>query len=775
MGVVNILRQIISVTFFPPLALLLVGVGIYANSLSGPFVFDDHPAILDNGDIREIWPLWRSPEVSERASINSRPLVRLSLAFNYAVGGLRVEGYHAANIAMHIGCALVFYALMLCGLGVDGRGARARVLAFAGALLWLVHPLNSQVVNYITQRSESQMALCYLAMLYSVHRRGLGGVVGWEIGAVLCCWLGMASKEVMVTAPVVALLYDRAYVAGSLVGALRARTRLYMGLVASWGLLALLLISAPHGTSVGFGQAVGPYQYLLNQCGVLVGYIGKFIWPDPLLLDYGRPQVLALGDVFWQAALVLALLGLSVWLAWRHPRAGFCALFFFLVLAPTSTIVPVVNEVGADRRVYLPLCGLCALLVGGGLRRVGERSYGLTGVLTLVAVVALAVITVARNRDHESAVALWRAEVAALPGNFRAHNNLGLALIGVGEAQAAVPHFQRALELDTEFVEAYNNLGLALDRIGLANGAVAHYRRALERSPEFASAHNNLGAALVKAGDLAGADWHFRKAVAIDSDFASAYNNLGLLRVAEGKVDEAQTDYLRALEADPDYGQAHVNLGLLLSDAGRLQQALFHFRRAVEVAPDLVEAHYNLGTALEDSGMRVEAALAYHSALALDTELIEAHIRLGVLAEAEGQLRKAIEHWRRAQAFDAEQAAVHFHLGRALDQVDSLVVSLRHYRRAVELAPEFVEAHYNLGTALLRVGRAAESLPHLRQVVSLSPQLPVGFNNLGIALLALGQSGEAVEQFRQALRLRPDYTEAEDNLEAALARIGTRP
>lgn len=769
----NILRQIISVTLFPPLALVLIGIGVYANSLAGSFIFDDYPAILQNGDIREIWPLWRNPEVSERPSINSRPLARLSLALNYAVGGVRVEGYHAVNIALHLGCALLFYALMLCGLSHGKVDARIRGLAFAGALLWLVHPLNSQVVNYITQRSESLMALCYLGMLYCLHRRGVGGAVEWAVGAVLCCWLGMASKEVMVSAPVVALLYDRAFVAGSLTGALRMRAKLYMGLAASWILLAAMMVSAPHGASVGFGQGIGSYQYLLNQCGVIAGYLGKFLWPDPLLVDYGRPQPLLLGDVVPEAVLVLALVGVSLWLAWRYPRPGLCALAFFVVLAPTSSVVPVVNEVGADRRVYLPLCGLCALLAGVGLQWIGKRSYQFAGVMVLVAAVALSARTIARNQTYGSTVSLWQAEIDALQGNYRAHNNLGLALVNAGEVQAAVPHFQRALELEPAFAaEAYNNLGMALAKLGLAEGAVSHYRQALEQLPEYASAHNNLGTALIEAGDLDGARWHFRQAVALDPDIATAYNNLGLLLADEGEMADAQTHYRRALEADPDYGQAHVNLGLLLAATGRLQEAVEHYRRAIEVEPDLVEAHYNLGAALAESGLESAAIRAYQAALAVDPNLHQAHYRLGVLTMAQGQSVAAIAHWRRSVELDPDQAEVHFHLGRALVRSGELEEGLLHYHRAVELAPDLVEAHYNLGTELLRLGRAADSLPHLRKVVALQPDLVEAHNNLGIALQLAGRLAEAVAEFRHALALRPDYAEARDNLAAARARIG---
>ena len=746
----NILRHIAPVAPVPALVLTLAGIGIYANSLQGPFVFDDYAAIVHNGDIRELWPLWRAPEASERPSINSRPLVRLSLALNYTLGGLETAGYHAVNIALHIGCALVFYAVL-------ARSSANSGLAFCGALLWLAHPLNTQVVNYITQRSESLMALCYLGTLYCAARRG----AGWSVGAVVCCGLGMVSKEVMVTAPVAVWLYDRAWGAGSLFGALRMRPYLYAGLVACWGIIVSLMASGPHGDSVGFARGVGPFQYLTNQCEVVVGYLGKFAWPDPLLLDYGRPQVLAAGAVWPQVTLLLLLVGGSVWLAWRRPQVGFCALFFFLVLAPTSSVVPVVGEVGADRRVYLPLCGLCALVAAA------DRWRG----WVLAGAGVLAMIAIGRNEVYRDPVVLWRADVAALPGNYRAHNNLGQALLEAGRIREAVPHFHRALEMEPGFAEAHNNLGLALAGLGHSDQASKHYRRALVENPGYASAHNNLGMVLVAAGDSSGALRHFRQAIAIDPDFATGYNNLGLLLAGEGDRQGAEAHYRRALSAHPDYGEAHVNWGLLLAEAGQWEQALEHYRRAVAVEPDLVEAHFNLGTALEETGRAIEAERAYRAALALDSMRYQVPYRLGQLVAAHGRVAEGLAQLRRALALDPEQAQVHFHIGRLLVRADSLAQGVAHYRRALEVAPKMVEGHYNLGTVLLRQGRAEEALPYLQAVAALQPQLASARNNLGIALQLVGRSDEALAEFRRAVELRPDYADARENIAAAMRAV----
>ena len=256
-----------------------------------------------------------------------------------------------------------------------------------------------------------------------------------------------------------------------------------------------------------------------------------------------------------QAVFLLLMLGGSVWLAWRRPQLGFCALFFFLVLAPTSSVVPMVDEVGADRRVYLPLCGLCALVALADRWRKW----------VLVAARVLAIIAIGRNEVYRDPIALWRADVAALPGNYRAHNNLGLALIGAGQMREAVPHFQRALKIEPGFAEAHNNLGLALARLGHAE-ASEHYRRALAANPAYASAHNNLGLILGALGRTREALAAFRKAIELDRLGPPSYLNLARELVRARDVAAAKEVLEDLLEIAPDHPRALALLRSLGSE-----------------------------------------------------------------------------------------------------------------------------------------------------------------------------------------------------------------
>ena len=560
-----------------PWLLVAAGILVYANSLEGPFIFDDLGAIVDNPDIRQVWPLWRDPGSTPRPSLNSRPIVRLSLALNYAAGGLEVRGYHAFNIAVHILAALVLFGIVQRTLrhpGISGHfEGMADNLALTCALLWLVHPLQTQSVDYILQRSESIMGLFYLLTLYAAIRvMEADRAHAWRTIAILAAALGMASKEAMVTAPVVVLIYDRVFWADSWTGIWRRRWGLYAGLAGTWAILAAQMSSGPHGDSVGFAAGVSAWDYALNQCAMIVGYLQKAFWPDPLVLDYGFVQPLTISAVWPHASLLVALLALTAAALWYRPMIAFPGVWFFAILGPTSSFVPIVNEVGAERRAYLSLAGLIALVVIGGYfalewvaqrwQLVGGKVRVGRGVLVLVLSVGLSYATMQRNQAFCSSLSIWQTVVEAAPHNPRGHTYLGLALDALGRSEEAIGHYRRALQLNPDFAEAHINLGIALGVRGQAEEAIQHFRQALRLRPDYAEVHSNFGNVLVNTGRLDEAIAHYRRALQLRPGYAEAHNNLGTALGMQGQVEEAIRHFQQALQLRPDYAEAHNNLGI---------------------------------------------------------------------------------------------------------------------------------------------------------------------------------------------------------------------
>ena len=647
--------------------LVLAVLAAYQNSLAGPFVFDDVPAILQNPSIQRLWPLGPvlAPELDGGLTTSGRPLVNLSLALNYALGGEAVRGYHVVNLLIHTLAGLTLFGIVRRTWS-RLRPAEALPAAFCVALLWLVHPLQTAAVTYVVQRAESLMALGYLLTLYGFIRAVEAETVGrdrlippadeprrdqrsrptsiaWQTMSFVACLCGMASKEVMVSAPLLVLLYDRTFVAGTFREAWRRRGRYYLGLAGTWLLLAWLVAGTTgRGGTAGFGTTVDPWSYLLTQCQAIVHYLRLVVWPDPLVFDYGTATVSRMGEVWPQALLLVALAAGTVLALVRRPVWGFAGAWFFLILAPSSSLVPVASQTMAEHRMYLPLAALVALAVAGLHSRLGRRSIVAWGVLAAV----LAGLTLKRNTDYRSEQGLWADTVAKQPANGRAHNNLGKAVFAAGRPAEALAHYADAIRLQPAVPEPYYNLGLALARLDRPAEAIARYEEALRLQPAYPEAHNNLATVLLAAGRLDEAGVHYEEAVRLKPGFAEAQGNLANVRLEQGRGAEAIRHGEEAVRLDPRAAAARYNLGNALVQAGRFPEARSHYEEALRLAPDSADVANNLGNVLVELGRLPEAVSAYERAARLDPGYADPRRNLAVLLTHLDRVPEAVPHLR---------------------------------------------------------------------------------------------------------------------------------
>ncbi|QYM78564.1 tetratricopeptide repeat protein [Horticoccus luteus] len=655
--------------------IVLAGLVAYRGSFAAPFVFDDLSAVRDNRSIRQLWPLSEPLALAPRtggSGADGRPLVNLSLALNYAWSGLDVRGYRVTNLIAHILAALALFALVRRTLTLPKVGlppADVTLAAAASALLWVVHPLQSESVLIVQNRSEILTALCYFLTLLFVARAALAPRgTRWSTLAIVTCLAGMACKETMVSAPLAALLYDRTFLAGSFRAAWRQRGRLYLALAATWGLLAVLVLQQDgRSGTAGFGLGVTAWNYLCTQCAAIVIYLKLVVWPSPLVLDYGLPIVRDWTAVWPQAALLVLLGAAAIWALRRCPRAGFLGFVFFATLAPSSSVIPIVTQTMAEHRMYLPLAPLLVLLVLG-LRRLSRFWWAPVA----AAVLGLTVLTAQRIPAYRSELALWTDTVAHAPENARAHNNLGNMLAASpADLPAAIAEFRRALQLQPDHLEALNNLGNALVLSGPAGvpEAIACYEHALRLDPNYASAHSNLGEALAKVpGRLDEAIAHLERAVALKPQFPEAQFNLALaLAQRPGSALAAIAQFDLAIIQQPELAEAHYyRANLLLAQPGRVTDAIAGYEAALRLNPRYPEAHHNLGTALARTPGRLDDAIAHlRTAIELKPDYFSAFLNLGLIyAELPGHETLARTHLERALALRPDSTRTRAALGR---------------------------------------------------------------------------------------------------------------
>jgi tetratricopeptide (TPR) repeat protein len=570
---------------------VLAAFAAYHNSFSGPFIFDDKPVILENSTIRHLWSALLPPPGG--MTVSGRPMLNLSLAINYALGGTDVGTYHALNLAIHVLAGLALLGIVrrtLLRPALRERfGAAALPLALAVAVLWIVHPLQTQAVTYVVQRAESLMGLFYLLTLYCFVRSvDQGRSVFWPLAAVACCLLGMATKEVMVSAPLMVLLYDRTFGAGSFREACRQRWRLYLGLAATWLLLGYLVFSTGgnRGGTAGFNVGVSWWAYALTQFEAVAHYLRLSFWPHPLVFEYGTFWVQRAGEVAPAAIIVVLLVAGTVIALWRWPAIGFLGAWFFAMLAPTS-LVPGTLQMIVEYRMYLSLAAVIVPIVLGLYLLAGRKS----AVVFLALAAGLGWATARRNEDYRSAVAIWADTTAKRPDNPIAHNNLGNALREDGRLTEAMAHYQEALRLKSDYPEAHNNLGIALEKMRQTPEAMAEYETALRLKPDYPEAHNNLGVALAGQRRLPEAIAHFEAALQLNPDYAGAHNSLGIALASQGRLPEAIAHFEAAVRLKPDYPEAQNNLGIaLMNSPGRLSEAMVHFEAALRLKPGIEPA-----------------------------------------------------------------------------------------------------------------------------------------------------------------------------------------
>jgi Flp pilus assembly protein TadD len=558
-------------------------IAIYGGTFSVPLLFDDRAAIIDNSTIRH-WSTALGPPIGTTAS--GRPILNLSLAINYAASGTAVWSYHALNLTIHFLAGLTLFGIVRRTLARRGI-AEASLVGFSAALLWTLHPLQTESVTYVVQRAESLMGLFYLLTLYCFIRgtEADGRQRLWLTLSIAACLLGMATKEVMVSAPLIVLLYDRTFVAGSFREAWRSRRWLYLSLAATW--LPLIWLAAgtgwDRGGSAGF-VAGAPWEYWLTQFEAITRYLWLSVWPQPLVFDYGMFRVNFSTEVALYALVVVGLAAAVLVALWRRPVLGFLGAWFFVILAPTS-ILPSRVQMIVEHRMYLSLAAVMTLAALGIHAAFRRHSWVVFAALAL----GLGLLTSRRNEDYRSELTIWSDAVAKRPNNTVAHYNLGNAWLEIpGRLSDAITQYEVALRLNPDYAEAHNSLGFAWAQTpGRLDDARVQFEEALRLNPNSASAHTNLGNIWFEMpGRLRDAIAQYEEALRLDPDYAGAHYNLGLAwSRMPGRLNDAIAQFEEALRLKPDYAPGWHSLGLSWFQLGNLPAAAEAFRKELRLSP----------------------------------------------------------------------------------------------------------------------------------------------------------------------------------------------
>ena len=739
--------------------LCLVGVLLYYPTMDDPFHYDDFSNIVENVYIKNIKNI---PLFIEGLRIHNRwfrALPSFTFALNYHFNRLDVFGYHLINLLLHLGSGILVYLISKHLLNREmsrketpaGDISRYRIplLSLFVALVFIVHPLQVNTAAYIVQRNEGMCAFFFLLSLF-LFMKGMAAA-GWSrifllSGVVITSFGAAFSKETGFVLPVVLILYDLMFVCRNrgdmltrlkIYGAPLLAILLYVLFLFHGGILRLLIKG--HGTWFW-----SPYENLLTQANVIIQYLKLLLLPWPGWLnidhDFSVSRSLLRAPTFFSVSVLLFLLFLSLFLVKRKRLVSFSILWFFIILAPSSSLIPL-WDIMVEYRLYLPMVAyglilalgidyLHRLLILHGSRRL---SRGISIGVMILFLSVYTVFAVQRERAFADGVTLWEDAVRKEPPKARAYLNLGVMLFRSGRLEEAKRMLEQALAMRPKNNPlGHYNLGVVYNDLGNYEKAVAHLEEYLKGNSRDAQANNEMGTVYLRMGSLDKAVSYFKRALETSPGFAPAHAGLADTFLRKEMIDEAVSEYKKALSLDPDLSKARIRLAEAYFKKGMAREAQFELKQAMSLVPEP-----------------------------------DTYASLGVVYLYQDKLDQAIELLRKAEALNPNDPGIYSNLGVSYRKKGKIDEAILQYRKALEIDPDLLDAHVNLGEAYRVKKMTEEALAEYRKAISLSPLRPEPYNHLGVLCLEKKEIDEAIAQFKKAVSLRPGYGEAYSNLAVA--------
>lgn len=541
------------------------GFEAYGPVLNGPFVFDDRYLPFNLPNFSHHLRFWLS---------GVRPLLMLSYWMNFQISGLNTLSYHACNVLFHIGNSLlVFFAvrkLMSFTAPVPAESPlRRNAVAIFAAGLFLLHPLQTESVSYVASRSENLSLLFFLgAFTLFLYRRS--PAASWPVAAGVLILFGAAVsvKEHVIALVPLLLLADYYWNPGFSFQGIRRNWRLYgpMGLGAVAGTVFVWRV-LQRATTAGFAvRDFTWYQYFFTQCRAIFVYIRLFLFPVGQNADYDFPvskTILDHGAIVGLLTLLI-LLAAAIYYRRRFPLASYGFLAFIILLAPTSSIIPIQDPV-AERRVYLAMIGLL-LMVVEGVRRIQADEKVVSTVLASVLLLA-SVATYHRNQVWSDNIALWQDTLQKSPRKPRAHFQLAYAYYAQGRCDLALSEYENVSRLQPVNYDLLVDWALAYDCSGQPELAMSKLRSACQIEPT-AHAYSLIGMVYAKQAKWDEALEALDTAERMNPKFPMTYVYRGGIHNSINQFELARADFERALALDPSNESATAGLSLAKAHIG---------------------------------------------------------------------------------------------------------------------------------------------------------------------------------------------------------------
>lgn len=673
--------------FMQIILIIVAGFIVYSNSLNGKFIWDDYGLVKNNTHIKHWAGLTKVFKKDITAGYGSksnfyRPLQMLTYMVDYSFWKLNVIGYHLSNILWHIMAALCIYWLINIIF-------KTEFISLITSITFVIHPVHTEVVSYISGRADSLAAVFTLLCLILYIKQAQSKTKSLYILMLLCCVLALLSRENSLILPALLLLYHYAFKQKFNLKELFS----ILSITFIYILLRLFILKA---LLINTAANITLFQRLPGFFVAVANYIRILVLPFNLHMEYGKKLFKTNDREAVLGALALFLLLIYAFKKRKQNRLIFFAiLWFFITLLPASNLYPV-NAYMAEHWLYLPSLGfflIWAMLLNYLYRTKGFKI--LTLCLVTGALAFYSYLTIRQNGYWKDPIFFYERTLEFTPVSSKLYNNLAEEYNSIGKKEKAAVLLKRAIEISSKNTIAYNNLGAIYSNMGKKNEAVDLFKKAIEIEPKYMAAYNNLVRAYWAIGKKEEAITLCKKAIEIEPDYADIYYTLGDIYANIGQKEAAIKAYQNAAEANPVFTDAYNNLCNEYIGIGENEEAVKYCKKAIQIDSAFSQAYYNLGNAYANIGKLGESIKAYREAIVTDPHYVEAYNNLAAVYTDIGKVDEAIVLWNKTIEINPNFAEAHFNLAKFYFQRKQYDLAIKHcdivIRLGYEVDPIFLE------------------------------------------------------------------------------------
>ena len=715
--------------------LILISLLTYFNSLKGSFQFDDIPLIKSDWLVN-IQAFFDHPRSGQ---IGNRPVVYWTYALNNQLAIHQVFGFHLINLALHIGVTLLIFFILWRTRYLQNKFDW--LFPLTAALLFSLHPLNTDSVSYISSRSSLLATFFYLLALYFFlnlfcHKKKSRFATKLILSLLVVSgiYFSIASKLIGATLPVMLTIWYWSFIGRKQYPffhkAITNNRSVFIGLTIVAIISILIIIFSDRWIYMPLDQGLqlfGRTPYLMIQLKVIIFYYLKlFYFPFNLNVDIGFPFSSSITDptIIFSGIIIITIILAN--LKWRNVWVVFGTIWFFITLAPTSSFVPL-NDLAVEHRIYLPMSLGLSLIAGVGIKNLPAL---LRLPLLLAVLIALGATTANRNADWVNALNLWEDSAKKNPFSPRPHNNVGEAYYKKGNLEKATYHFEKSVSNIPIFMtNQYNlqNSNLFLRKknkfIESVDKNILKSARSFKIDAEVVEPHYNLATVYLDQGRLDEAEKEYQKVQVIRPDhfpskigLSSVYNQKGLYGQALSLLEQAVKENI----SNPSliFALARSNLGELYGKTGRIEDAIIEWESALKIDPSLLPAHFNLGTAYMMLEKLDPAKNAFKHCLKLNSQHKPALFNLAKVYQMQKQWSESTQQFKLFLKISGPRASAYTQIGFNFNKQLDWGNAQTFLEKSIALQPYNVNARIYLAEALIALGEKENARKNLQAISS---------------------------------------------------------